>query len=88
MNNKSLLKIYNVKYMDYFDFLIYFFKVLLFICIELMCKWIKFVIIVFFWKYLMDGYFFYVMVYFILYFYVILYIVFILFIELYLNIYI
>lgn len=38
MNNKSLLKIYNVKYMDYFDFLIYIFKVLLFIFIELMCK--------------------------------------------------
>lgn len=47
MNNKSLLKIYNVKYMDYFDFLIYILKVLLFIFIELMCKWIKFVIIVF-----------------------------------------
>lgn len=47
MNNKSLSKIYNVKYMDYPDFLIHIFKVLSSIFIELMCKWIKFVISVF-----------------------------------------
>lgn len=47
MNNKSLSKIYNVKYMDYPDFLIHIFKVLSSIFIELMCKRIKFVIIVF-----------------------------------------
>lgn len=88
MNNKSLSKIYNVKYMDYPDFLIHFFKVLSSIFIELMCKWIKFVIIVFFWKHLMDGYFLYVMVHSILYFYVISYIVSISFIELYSNIHI
>lgn len=50
MNNKSLSKIYNVKYMDYPDFLIHIFKVLSSIFIELMCKRIKFVIIVFFLK--------------------------------------
>lgn len=50
MNNKSLSKIYNVKYMDYPDFLIHIFKVLSFIFIELMCKRIKFVIIGFFLK--------------------------------------
>lgn len=88
MNNKSLSKIYNVKYMDYPDFLIHFFKVLSSIFIELMCKWIKFVIIVFFWKHLMDGYFLYVMVHSILYFYVISYIVSLSFIELYSNIHI
>lgn len=88
MNNKSLSKIYNVKYMDYPDFLIHFFKVLSSIFIELMCKWIKFVIIGFFLKHLMDGYFLYVMVHSILYFYVISYIVSISFIELYSNIHI
>lgn len=45
MNNKSLSKIYNVKYMDYPDFLIHIFKVLSSILKELMCKRIKFVII-------------------------------------------
>lgn len=45
MNNKSLSKTYNVKYMDYPDFLIHIFKVLSSIFIELMCKRIKFVII-------------------------------------------
>lgn len=74
--------------MDYPDFLIHFFKVLSSIFIELMCKWIKFVIIVFFLKHLMDGYFLYVMVHSILYFYVISYIVSISFIELYSNIHI
>lgn len=73
MNNKSLSKIYNVKYMDYPDFLIHILKVLSSIFIELMCKRIKFVIIGFFLKHLMDGYFLYVMVHSILYFYVILY---------------
>lgn len=87
MNNKSLSKIYNVKYMDYPDFLIHIFKVLSSIFIELMCKRIKFVIIIF-WKHLMDGYFLYVMVHSILYFYVISYIISITFIELYSNIHI
>lgn len=74
MNNKSLSKIYNVKYMDYPDFLIHIFKVLSSIFIELM--------------HLMDGYFLYVMVHSILYFYVISYIISISFIELYSNIHI
>lgn len=87
MNNKSLSKIYNVKYMDYPDFLIHFFKVLSSIFIELMCKWIK-IRDYCLWKHLMDGYFLYVMVHSILYFYVILYIVSISFIELYSNIHI
>lgn len=87
MNNKSLSKIYNVKYMDYPDFLIHIFKVLSSIFIELMCKRIKFVIIIF-WKHLMDGYFLYVMVHSILYFYVISYIISISFIEFYSNIHI
>lgn len=38
MNNKSLSKIYNVKYMDYPDFLIHILKVLSSIFIELTCK--------------------------------------------------